>query len=541
LRTLRLLCWLRWRIGLNTTTVRSRWATVGITAAVALALSFIYVPAAIGSYALAVKMGVAALPIVFGLCQVTVLWFSLLTGAMGRTFELDKLKRYPLRPRDVFAVNTLLSLGEPIVLMTMPSLAAAAFGVARHSGAGAGLAAGAAALLLLLVTESLLQLLLALIDDLLRREWMRYVAAFLFTLTMLGFQLSVRSSTSRFAEQARRSGFSMDQLLERARQVFERLPITAAPASVGGAHPAGWLASPIAGLGVCALLILVPLLLGGRVMGRASLRAAPGATPRARASHAARGSLGPKLPGLSRPQSVLVAREFLYVTRTPALLYQLAVVTLTALVLMVAGSSGNKSLGAFTPVVVMIGTLAGRNLMLWGYDGPGIRTLFLVPVSARDLVLTKNLAWLASAVLEAIVVFGVLAAFRTRQVLPLLAVVATGWLALLLVGGVLGTWVSVRFPTRPPERGLGRRSPGGAAGVSALLGMLALAGALIVAVLAVRALTPVAYKGVASLVVTTLAAAAAAAVWWIGLERNADLLEQGRERMIDTLAKSADT
>src|SRR5262249_45454705 len=77
LRTLRLLFWLRWRIGMNTTTARSRWAMVGLTAVIALALSPIYVGGAIGAYALAAKMGVAALPVVFGLCQVTVLWFSL--------------------------------------------------------------------------------------------------------------------------------------------------------------------------------------------------------------------------------------------------------------------------------------------------------------------------------------------------------------------------------------------------------------------------------------------------------------------------------
>src|SRR5262249_21442460 len=277
-----------------------------------LALSPIYLGGAFGAYTLGSRLGAAALPIVFGICQVTVFWVSLLTGAMGRTFELDKLKRYPLRPRDVFAANTLLSLGEPIGVMTLPALLAVALGVAHHSGTPAGLAAGAGALLLLLVDASLLQLLLALIDDLLRREWMRYVAAFLFTFTMIGFQLTLGSSSSKFAERARKAGFTIDQLLDRARQAFERVPTVAAPAAVGGAHPAGWLAAPAAGLAVCAVLILVPLLLGGRVMSRASLRPATGAVPRTRLIGPAGGSLGPSLPGLSRPQSLLVARELLY-------------------------------------------------------------------------------------------------------------------------------------------------------------------------------------------------------------------------------------
>ena len=539
MRTLRLLLWLRWRIGMNTTSTRSRWATVGLSLLIALAMSPIYVGGAIGAYALTVKIGAAGLPVVFGLCQLTVFWVSLLIGAMGRTFELDKLKRYPLRARDVFAINTLAALFEPIVVMTMPALVTAAIGVARHSGTPAGLAAAAAGALLLLVTVSLLQLLLAFIDDLLRREWMRYVAAFFFTMTMIGFQLTLRSSSAKFAEQARKAGFTPEQLLDRVRQAFERVPTVAAPVSVAGAHPAGWLAAPPAGLAACAAFILVPLLVGGRVMSRASLRAAPGGVLRARGPGSARGSLGLPLPGLSHPQSLLVAREFLYMVRTPALLYQLAVVALSSVALIFL-STRNTAYGAFTPMLVMLGTLAGRNLMLWGYDGAGIRTLFLLPVSARDLVLTKNVAWLATALLEAIVVFGLLAIFRSASVLPWLAVVATGWLALVLLGGVLGTYVSVRFPTRPPERGLGRRSPGGPAALGALLAMLAIGAALVVLVIAVRRLTPDAYDGVASLIVTALAVCIAAGIWWIGLERNADLLELGREKMIDTLAKSSD-
>ena len=540
MRTLRLLIWLRWRIGLNTTTRRGRWAAIGISALLALAMAPIYVGGAIASYVLGAKLGPPALPVVFGLCQLGVMWVSLLTGAMGRTFELDKLKRYPLRARDVFAINTLASLGEPIVVMTVPSLVAAALGVARHAGAAAGWEAAAAGLLLLLVTASLLQLLLALLDDLLRREWMRYVAAFFFTMTVIGFQLTVGRSSARLAEQARKAGYTPDRLVDEARLAFERLPTVAAPASVAGAHPAGWLASPLAGLAACLLLILVPLALGARVMATAALRAGTGGRVRARAAGAARGSLGPKLPGLARAQSLLVAREILYLVRTPALLYQLAVVPLTATALMFLSPSRNASFGEFMPMFVMIGTLAGRNLMLWGYDGPGIRTLFLLPVSTRDLVLTKNVGWFASALLEAVVVLGTLTVVRTAKVLPHLAVVATGWLALALSSIVLGTWISARFPMRPPERGLGRRSPGGAAGLGALLGMLVISGALVLAVVAVRSLTPEAWKEPASLIVTSLAVCAAAAVWWIGLERNADVVEQNRERMIDVLAKSAD-
>jgi hypothetical protein len=137
-------------------------------------------------------------------------------------------------------------------------------------------------------------------------------------------------------------------------------------------------------------------------------------------------------------------------------------------------------------------------------------------------------------------ILGALAIARGRAVVTHLPMVATGWLALALTSAVMGTWVSARFPMRPPERGMGRRSPGGVVGMSAVIGMLAVAGALILVVVAVRKLTPDPYDELASVIVTSLAACAAAVVWWIGLERNADVVEQSRERMIDTLAKSPD-
>jgi len=56
----------------------------------------------------------------------------------------------------------------------------------------------------------------------------------------------------------------------------------------------------------------------------------------------------------------------------------------------------------------------------------------------------------------------------------------------------------------------------------------------------VRALMPDPYKEVASVALTTLCMCAAGALWWIGVERNADELERGRERMIDVLAKGSD-
>jgi hypothetical protein len=116
----------------------------------------------------------------------------------------------------------------------------------------------------------------------------------------------------------------------------------------------------------------------------------------------------------------------------------------------------------------------------------------------------------------------------------------TGYVAVALAGGVMGSWVSISRPMKPPQQGMARRSPGGVVGLLAFLAILLVAGVVIVAVLAVRALTPDAYHAPASFAVTTFMLCVSAAVWWIALDRNADLLEQKREGMIDVLAKSVD-
>lgn len=540
MRSLRLLFWLRWRIGINTTNFRSRWATAGVTVLFALAMSPFYVAGAIAAHTYARGAGAPALLVVFGCVQLAILWVSLLTGAMGRTFELDKLKRYPLRPFAVFAANTLASFTEPIMLMTLPSLLAAAVGVGQHSGGGALVAALSGGVLLLLVSATILQMLLALLDDLLRREWMRYVAALFFTLTIVGFQVAVTGRASRFMTAAKQSGLTAERLSDDAMHVFENIPTIAGPASVAGAHRAGPFEAPWVGLSLCAAMIALPLWWGGRLMASGATRATVGGSPRASSMAASTGGFAAAIPGLSVAQSLLVGRELRYMVRTPSLLYQMAIIPLTAIGLTFLRPPGDTQFSAFMPMFLLVSSLAGRNLMLWGHDGPGVRTLFLLPFRSRDLVLSKNLVWMASALLEAAVVFAWMVARSPATILPQLPMLASGYLAMLLAGSVLGTWVSIAKPIKPPQRGMARRSPGGLIGLGAVLVLLLLGGAIVVVVMGARSVTPDAHDLLASTLVTLVFLSLASAIWWIGLERNADLLDTHREGMIDVLAKSSD-
>ena len=540
MNTFRLLFWLRWRMSMNSTTTRGRWAMLGITVLLALVFSPLYLGAAAGAWVYASKSGARALLVVFGACQLLIVWASLLAGALGRLFELDKLKRYPLRPLDVFAVNTVASLSEPIVLMTVPTLVAVCAGVARHSGVLAGLQAGVGAVLLLLITAAALQLLLAVLDDLLRREWMRYVAAFLFTLTVVGFQLMMGRSARHLAEQVRRAGMTPERMLEDAARALEWIPTVSAPASVGGASPTGVLAFPLAGLVVSLVALAIPLWLGAGIMARSGIRGGGSSRVRVRTPRGGNGAFAVRWPGLTRIQSLLATREVVYLFRTPAILYQMVVMPLTVAAIALVGRSREAGYGEILPVFVMTSTLAARNLMLWGHDGAGIRSLFLLPFDARDLVLTKNIAWLAGAFLESAVAFGLLVALRPAAVLPQLPLMATGYSAVVFVGAAFGTWVSITRPTRMRTDGMTRRSPGGIVGFVAYLAVLVVAAAIVLGVMAARSLAPDAYDAAASLGVTFVALGLCIVVWHLSMTRHADELERQRERMIDAIAKSSD-
>jgi hypothetical protein len=538
LKTLRLLLWLRWRLAMNTTTRRGRWAMAGITALLALVFAPIYLGAAAAAGIYASQRGADALLLVFGLCQFNIVWVSLLAGALGRMFELDKLKRYPFRPVAVFSVNALASLTEPIVLMAVPALAGAAIGVARHDGALAGVQTGVGGLLLLALTACWLQLLLALLDDMLRREWMRYVAAFLFTLTILALQLGVGSTSRRLAEQAKRAGVTPESLIAQAEQVFQALPTTAAPAALAGAHPGGAFGSPAVAILLCLVGLALPLAWGSRVMARASIREP--LAGRVRRARSAAGAFGWRWPGLSAVQAVLVRREWLYVIRTPAILYQMVVVPLTVVVIAVLGRSRERGFDVLLPAFVMTSTLSARNLMLWGFDGAGIRSLFLLPFTARDLVLTKNLVWLGTAFLEAGVTLTALTIARPARFLPELPLLGLGYAAVAFAAGAVGTWVSITHPTKPRERGMSRRSPGGVMGLLAYLAVLVLGAAIVLAILAVRSLTPDPYDELGSHAVVVVALVACAGLWWLAMDRHADALERSREKLVDVIGKSAD-
>jgi hypothetical protein len=229
-----------------------------------------------------------------------------------------------------------------------------------------------------------------------------------------------------------------------------------------------------------------------------------------------------------------------YLTRTPSILFQMLITPLMVIALSLLHSKDETAMPDSLPLFILVSGLAGRNLMMWAFDGPGVRTLFLMPFSARDLVLTKLLGWFSTTALEAAIVFTALSLLRGPAFASQLPTYVPAYLAVLLVAGVIGTNISIRQPVKAPEKGMARRSPGGLIGIGGFFAIVLTALAIGLMVFAVRALTPDPHDALASAIVAFMALAVTAAIAWISLDRSADLLEQRREKLIDVLAKSAD-
>jgi hypothetical protein len=112
-KMLRLLVWLRWKLFLRSTTPGSRLGGALLTLLLLAMLAPAWFAGALAAHAAVKRQGAAALPLIYGVCQLAWVAFGLLSGALGRAFDLDKFLRYPVRPRTIFATNVLASLLAP--------------------------------------------------------------------------------------------------------------------------------------------------------------------------------------------------------------------------------------------------------------------------------------------------------------------------------------------------------------------------------------------------------------------------------------------
>ncbi|MFN8587320.1 MAG: hypothetical protein U0704_05920 [Candidatus Eisenbacteria bacterium] len=539
MKTLRLLLWLRWKLFLNSGTAKARWVSALVAVVLFVALSPFWAGGAALAYIGVDRAGAPAVLVTFAVCQFVWLWMGLVSGALGRTFELDKFLRFPVSPRSVFTINVIATLLEPMSLMTAPALGAVALAVGQRAGVVAAIAAACAALLLSLLTALVLQVLLALLDELLRREATRYAAGLVLPLMFFGMQFAARATVQDSARWLQANHMDPARALETVANALTFVPTVSAPAALATGALEGDPVRALAGAaGALAMLVLGVLpaaaLMRHVVRAGESAGGAPRATVRTRAADRFALFSPPLRPELG----ALLAREVRYTFAHPQRVASMISLPLMVIVLSVTGRGQPSSSPAFV-LMMLVFTVGMSSMMLFAYDGAGVRSLFLLPCRPRDLVLSKNLEFLARIAVELVLV-GAVAAFLmplTRG--PEQAPMLLAGVGVLFGSLVVGTSVGIRFPTRARRRGSGMR---GGPGFFQTLGLF-LATALIAALgfgtvwLAAHRLAAPAALAVA----WTLAgfwALAGTALWWRSLDVHAELVREYRERIITEAGRS---
>jgi len=534
-KTLRLLLWLRWTMFLRTNAGRNRFTSILMPLLFAFIFAPFYVGGAFAAYEGVRTLGSPAAVVALGACQVAWIYFGLLFGAMGRSFDLDRLLRYPLRPAEVYATNTLASCLEPVCLMTLPTVVAVALGALHRAGPVAGAAALLAGLLLTLVTSALLQLLLAVLDELLRREWVRYLAITLFSFTFIGLQFALRGVSRSVLARITHTTASPADLVAFGAAALGKVPTIGWPA----AFAAGAIdAEPLRALAGLAgtLLLFALLLLPGAALMRHTARAGEegGSAPARRSS--GRGSFAFAPPGVPRMLALLFTREVRYTLQSPQRLVALVLTPLILVVFAVQRSDSVLLQPAF--VILLLGSsVTNAAITQFSYDGPGVRQFFLLPCPVRDVLLAKNLEFFVRVAIQLLLVYVPLTVLAKADWTSLGWTVGVGAAAVLFATAAIGTWVSIRWPVRARRRGISTRGDAGMGGFAMLAGTVAAAALVGVTIWAARSAAGPAWAGAAGLVAGGVYAAGALALWWISLDRNATALLANRERLIETIAR----
>lgn len=516
---------------------RRRAPTLALLALFALLTLPVWAGSATLAFAGVHWFGAPALVVAFAAAQVTWLVLVLIMNAWGEAFDMRRMLRFPVHPRSIHLSSVAVSVIELPVLFVTPALLGAALGAGARGGVPAGLAALAALVLLYAITAALLQVLLALVSAMRHHHALRRLHEALATVVgAFGYLLMV-NARERVEQALQQAGPDLPARVERLASYLEPLLPTAAWPT--------WIASgalardPLrVALGVALSLTLVLALVeaGWRLAHRLALGREAG--PRAKRERAeGERPLAPRpwrrlLPA---PLGLLLEREALLVLRGPQLLGLLVFAVFVGLMFRIMGGG---VLSGVAPMLALFLSLQVQNLTtsLFGVEREGLRTLFLLPLPSRALVLAKDLVVLlqfGATLVVALVVYaiaqgGMRASFAVE-------VVSTS-VALALVGLLAGHSNSIRHPIRADVRG--RFTTGGHV-VSNLLHAFALFGTLGASMLVawgLRALAPPSARATVSVLVPVAMALGLALVWWRSLGPTARLLDAHRERMLSVIA-----
>ncbi len=475
------LVWLKWRLLRNS--LRSRRAVAGRVAAAAgllVGLAFsLLVAFGVGAGAYLISAGAAGQPpsegqpraayvVLLFVFTVAFTTWALMPVALGggNRFEPSRMLLYPVSLGKLFAFDFLSDLTSLTSIFIVPSLVALGAGVGLGRGSlAAGLAVSGVAVAFGL---SLSKLLSVGVGALMRARQTRgetVLALVGSVLALFGMSLGMMGGLAK----------QLMPLLERYPAILEGVrwtpPGAAAYGLAYGLFAADARALAVSLLTLAAYAIVCVLLayrvarrtaLGEEGSGRAKRAAASSAAAAAPVRGAGReeGYAGWQLPFVSSQFSALFEKEWRYALRN-AQLRVIALMAVALTTLLRVGPTGAVVGGAWgvgTPYAEGSGTVfsviyifmlvSPLSTNLFGYDGAGMRSIVLSPVSRRTVLLAKNAVVTVVALLLATV--GVLVGgliigdLGPRTLLfALLAFVTTAALFTLV-----GNWLSLQFPRR---------------------------------------------------------------------------------------------
>jgi hypothetical protein len=296
---------------------------------------------------------------------------------------------------------------------------------AELAGVAGALGAAAGGVALLLIAAALLLVLLALADELLRRDSARFLATALVTLLFVGVQFALRLDLSHVlsdvSTRLTRHEITPEQALAAVNALLLCIPRWRRGLARGALNRhrswSGGLVGSLAWRWRCCPARLFGTARGGAGGGPV---AAPGRR-RGIGSFALAPGLFPRGIGL------ILRHELLTTLRNPQRLMALFVTPLVGLVFFM--NDRHDTSGGVTFVIWMLGVSVGSGgQLMFAYDGPGVRSYFLLPFRAYDVIRPSTGAP-APPVVQFVMVFGLISVLGKGLSWPLVSTALVGVLA----------------------------------------------------------------------------------------------------------------
>ncbi len=499
-----------------------------------------------GAYFLVSRHGAAGLASLVGTVHLGWLTSAFLFAAFAEGFDWRLLLRYPIPPRAIFWINVLLGPFDVVALFLLPPLLAAVVAVAGRAGGAAAVATLVIIVLLLLITGATLQIMLALIGGLLKREWARAAVGLTFGLACAAPALMF----NRHVAADRKGPGVLDGLVAAGlgpSDAFASWCPTTAPLVIAlrGALSGHWLRFSVGFVFAIGLLVVL-VRIGTHLAVVAALRgdaAGAGASRPAPRDHrpGRRGLLAAILP---EDLALLLGRELRYWQRTPQVIIGLLLTPMMVTFFVWQRPAFGRLSLFFVPFFCLASVLS-LSANQFGLDREGTRLLFLLPLSPRRLLVAKNLASILVVAMQTVAALVILALLGgstdANSSVVELALAGLSTAAALPAVLIVGNYLSAAHPWRMTFR-VGGTPPGAMA--SAFAQMLVLGGmAVLLAApfIAAWIIEGPDFRYGGPLVGIGVIAIVMWSIWVLLLGPTADFLDRHREHLIATLAHPHET